>query len=171
MLDKQYFLRWVGLLAEWKMLVQNQFNLTASAAGMYVGGVSVVAGGGGTLLGGLTVKKLGLRVRGLLKIEDDLRHAVRGHHHGHQAGGAVPAPGDHRARGQPRMLPRHHRQHLPGGELFSADFNFVKQSYRIHSFYNFCVMGNNKIQSFLTYRSGLLGIGTAKLPLMFVLSR
>ena len=44
MLDKQYFLRWVGLLAEW-----NQFNLTASAASMYMGGVSVVARSGGTL--------------------------------------------------------------------------------------------------------------------------
>ena len=90
-----------GLATFLPKMVQNQFNLTASAAAMYVGGVSVVAGGGGTLLGGLTVKKLGLRVRGLLKIEDDLRHAVRGHHHGHRAGGAVPAPGDHRARDQP----------------------------------------------------------------------
>ena len=44
MLDKQYFLRWVGLLAEW-----NQFNLTASAASMYMDGVSVVARSGGTL--------------------------------------------------------------------------------------------------------------------------
>lgn len=35
---------------------------------MYVGGVSVVAGGGGTLLGGLAVKKLGLKVKGLLKM-------------------------------------------------------------------------------------------------------
>lgn len=35
---------------------------------MYVGAVSVVAGGGGTLLGGLAVKKLGLKVEGLLKM-------------------------------------------------------------------------------------------------------
>ena len=57
-----------GLATFLPKMVQNQFNLTASAAAMYVGGVSVVAGGGGTLLGGLAVKKLGLRVRGLLKM-------------------------------------------------------------------------------------------------------
>ena len=57
-----------GLATFLPKMIQNQFNLTASEAAMYVGGVSVVAGGGGTLLGGLAVKKLGLKVRGLLKM-------------------------------------------------------------------------------------------------------
>jgi len=50
------------------MGIQNQFNLNASESAMYVGAVSVVAGGGGTLLGGLAVRKLGLKVKGLLKM-------------------------------------------------------------------------------------------------------
>ena len=57
-----------GLATFLPKMIQNQFNLTASEAAMYVGGVSVVAGGGGTLLGGLAVKKLGLKVKGLLKM-------------------------------------------------------------------------------------------------------
>ena len=57
-----------GLATFLPKMIQNQFNLTASEAAMYVGAVSVVAGGGGTLLGGLAVKKLGLKVRGLLKM-------------------------------------------------------------------------------------------------------
>ena len=57
-----------GLATFLPKMIQNQFNLTASEAAMYVGGVSVVAGGGGTLLGGLAVKRLGLKVRGLLKM-------------------------------------------------------------------------------------------------------
>ena len=57
-----------GLATFLPKMIQNQFNLTPSEAAMYVGGVSVVAGGGGTLLGGLAVKKLGLKVKGLLKM-------------------------------------------------------------------------------------------------------
>jgi len=58
----------VGLSTFLPKLIQNQYNLTASQAAVRVGAVSVVAGGGGTLLGGLAVKKLGLKVTGLLKM-------------------------------------------------------------------------------------------------------
>ena len=57
-----------GLATFLPKMIQNQFNLTASQSAMYVGAVSVVAGGGGTLLGGLAVKRLRLRVEGLLKM-------------------------------------------------------------------------------------------------------
>eukprot|EP00092_Neocalanus_flemingeri_P007831 GFUD01008452.1.p1 GENE.GFUD01008452.1~~GFUD01008452.1.p1 ORF type:complete len:773 (-),score=179.75 GFUD01008452.1:95-2413(-) len=57
-----------GLATFLPKLIQNQFSLTASQAAVNVGAVSVVAGGGGTLLGGLAVKKLGLKVTGLLKM-------------------------------------------------------------------------------------------------------
>ena len=57
-----------GLATFLPKMIQNQFNLTASQAALYVGAVSVVAGGGGTLLGGLAVKRLRLRVEGLLKM-------------------------------------------------------------------------------------------------------
>jgi len=57
-----------GLATFLPKLIQNQFSLSASQAAVNVGAVSVVAGGGGTLLGGLIVKKLGLKVTGLLKM-------------------------------------------------------------------------------------------------------
>lgn len=57
-----------GLATFLPKLIQNQFSLSASQAAVNVGAVSVVAGGGGTLLGGLAVKKLGLKVTGLLKM-------------------------------------------------------------------------------------------------------
>jgi len=57
-----------GLSTFLPKLIQNQFSLTASQAAINVGAVSVVAGGGGTLLGGIVVKKLGLKVPGLLKM-------------------------------------------------------------------------------------------------------
>ena len=57
-----------GLATFLPKMMQSQFNLTASQSAMYVGAVSVVAGGGGTLLGGMAVKRLGLKVQGLLKM-------------------------------------------------------------------------------------------------------
>ena len=57
-----------GLATFLPKMIQYQFNLSASKAAMYVGAVSVVAGGGGTLLGGIAVRKLGLKVKGLLKM-------------------------------------------------------------------------------------------------------
>jgi organic anion transporter 4A len=57
-----------GLATFLPKLIQNQFSLSATQAAINVGAVSVVAGGGGTLLGGLAVKKLGLKVTGLLKM-------------------------------------------------------------------------------------------------------
>jgi len=57
-----------GLATFLPKLIQNQFSLSATQAAINVGAVSVVAGGGGTLLGGMAVKKLGLKVTGLLKM-------------------------------------------------------------------------------------------------------
>lgn len=57
-----------GLATFLPKLLQIQFSLSATQAAINVGAVSVVAGGGGTLLGGLAVKKLGLKVTGLLKM-------------------------------------------------------------------------------------------------------
>ena len=57
-------------------LINLQYNVKPSLcvivlsfqAAIRVGLISVIAGGGGTLLGGTLVKKFGLRVRGLLKL-------------------------------------------------------------------------------------------------------
>lgn len=57
-----------GLATFLPKMIENQFSLTASEAALNVGTVSVVAGGGGTLLGGLVVKRYALRVPGLLKM-------------------------------------------------------------------------------------------------------
>lgn len=57
-----------GLATFLPKLIQNTYSMTASQAAVNVGAVSVVAGGGGTLAGGLVVKKLGLKVPGLLKM-------------------------------------------------------------------------------------------------------
>ena len=43
-------------------MMQNQFSMSESEAAVSVGAVSVVAGGGGTLLGGAICKKLRLKV-------------------------------------------------------------------------------------------------------------
>lgn len=57
-----------GLATFLPKLIQNTYRLSASQAAINVGAISVVGGGGGTLVGGLTVKKLGLKVPGLLKM-------------------------------------------------------------------------------------------------------
>ena len=57
-----------GLATFLPKLIQNTYQMSASQAAVHVGAVSVVAGGGGTLLGGVVVRKLGLKVPGLLKM-------------------------------------------------------------------------------------------------------
>ena len=51
-----------GLATFLPKLMQNQFSLSESEAAVNVGVVSVVAGGGGTLLGGIICKKFRLKV-------------------------------------------------------------------------------------------------------------
>ena len=52
-----------GLATFLPKLIQNQYSLSESQAAINVGAVSVVAGGGGTLLGGIIVKKFALKER------------------------------------------------------------------------------------------------------------
>ncbi|KAJ8321940.1 hypothetical protein KUTeg_000411 [Tegillarca granosa] len=48
--------------------IESQFSVTSSTAALYVGAVTIPAGGGGTLLGGYLIKRFNLRVRGIIKI-------------------------------------------------------------------------------------------------------
>ena len=57
-----------GLATFLPKLIQNTYQMSASQSAVHVGAVSVVAGGGGTLLGGVVVRKFGLKVPGLLKM-------------------------------------------------------------------------------------------------------
>jgi len=57
-----------GLATFLPKLIQNTYQMSASQAAVHVGAVSVVAGGGGTLLGGFVVRRFGLKVPGLLKM-------------------------------------------------------------------------------------------------------
>lgn len=52
-----------GLATFLPKLLQNTFSLSESQAAINVGVISVVAGGGGTLLGGMIVKKFALKER------------------------------------------------------------------------------------------------------------
>ena len=52
-----------GLATFLPKMLENQYSLSESQAAINVGAVSVLAGGGGTLLGGIIVKKLSLKER------------------------------------------------------------------------------------------------------------
>ncbi|XP_022324180.1 solute carrier organic anion transporter family member 4A1-like [Crassostrea virginica] len=58
-----------GIAAFGAKFFQEKFNLPAAFAGLLMGIVTVPGAGGGMLLGGLLVKKLKLRVRGIIRMD------------------------------------------------------------------------------------------------------